>query len=296
MATTTTPPPDHHHLNNHTTTTVRYGESVITDLKSIFDESTTQVPMVCFLSLGSDPTQSIMDLAKEFKLDCRDISMGQGQEVHARKLVTDFQETGGWVLLQNCHLALEFMPELQASVQDAEKCHPDFRLWITTEEAPKFPINLLQASLKFTNEPPQGVKAGLKRTFAGITQDKLDISIFPQWKPMLFGVCVLHSVVQERRKFGPLGWNIPYEFNAGDLLASTQMVQNAMDDFDPHKGVVWTAIRCVKHTHTHTHTHQNLLASRDAPLLCTPFLNHVPFLAHSQVPLGRGAVRWSCHG
>jgi len=221
----------------------RYGESIITSLTEIYEGSSTSVPMICFLSLGSDPTQAIMDLAKEMKFDCRDISMGQGQEVHARKLVGSFQELGGWVLLQNCHLALDFMPELQAMVCDATKCHADFRLWLTTEEHNHFPINLLQASLKFTNEPPQGVKAGLKRTFAGITQDKLDISNFREWRPMLFGVCVLHSVVQERRKFGSLGWNIPYEFNAGDLLASTQMVQNAMDDMDPQKGVIWEAIR-----------------------------------------------------
>lgn len=64
-----------------------YAEGVILDLEKTWEESDPRTPLICFLSMGSDPTDSIIALGKRQKIETRYVSMGQGQEVHARKLL-----------------------------------------------------------------------------------------------------------------------------------------------------------------------------------------------------------------
>jgi hypothetical protein len=72
------------------------------------------------------------------------VSMGQGQEVIARRYMATAIVEGQWVLLQNTHLGLGYLTEVEQFLTKAEDLHEDFRLWITAEPHPQFPIGLLQ--------------------------------------------------------------------------------------------------------------------------------------------------------
>jgi hypothetical protein len=73
--------------------------------------------------------------------------MGQGQELAARKLISESMNSGGWVLLQNIHLSLPFCSEAMDALVETEVVHSTFRLWMTTEVHPQFPIGLLQVGI-----------------------------------------------------------------------------------------------------------------------------------------------------
>jgi|TARA_B110001469_G_scaffold127089_1_gene146635 dynein heavy chain len=197
----------------------------VTDLIiDYFEETKVNIPVLYLLSAGSDPTSNIDEYARKRKIITGKVSMGEEMEFPAAKMMDDGMLTGKWVVLQNCHLNIDFMGEMEDRLNPKDKVvHEDFRLWITCQPCgDEFPLGLLQMAIKITTEPPKGLKAGVSRTFSTIVnQDFLEkVEPYEKWRALVFSLCFLHSVIQERRKFGPLGFCIPYSFNNSDLEAS----------------------------------------------------------------------------
>ena len=128
-----------------------YVQPPVLDYNRIFAQSNPLFPMVFILSPGADPLHNIQQLGLEtgfsgnrFKF----LALGQGQAPTAEAMLEQGYARGHWVLLQNCHLLLSWLKTLEKLLQGMTKPHPDFRLWLTTDPTDRFPLGILQRSLK----------------------------------------------------------------------------------------------------------------------------------------------------
>lgn len=216
-------------INNYITDTM--GEEYITppviSYDAIYEQTSATTPVVFILSPGSDPTSDLMKLADRYSSSgskLKYISLGQGQENAALGLLEVAIDRGQWLMLQNGHLLVDFIKRLEKILEKIEKPHPDFRLWITTDSTPTFPIGILQKSLKVVTEPPNGLKLNLRSTFFKLRQQSLDSCPHPAFKPLVYVLAFFHAVVQERRKYDKIGWNIGYDFGESDFTVSMEIL------------------------------------------------------------------------
>ena len=174
---------------------------------TLLDASTT-TPLYFILSPGADVVADVDKLAKrggyEKGISYHNVSMGQGQDVIAMEKLEMAHKQGHWVILNNVHLMPRWLVDLEKKLDQfaAEVSHERFRIFLTSAPENSIPIGMLSRSIKLTNEPPQGLKANLKRAFCTFSAEFIN-ELDTKLRAIVFGLSMFHAVMIERKKFGP---------------------------------------------------------------------------------------------
>lgn len=161
-----------------------YVKSPPKDYEKIYKQSTERTPIVLILSPGADPEGDVRQLIETQeqlnpgapKKVLKSLALGQGMGNEAKSMVQIGAQRGQWIMLHNCHLLIKWLKELEATIDQINEKKPDknFRLWLTTNEDPNFPLGILQKSIKVVNEPPDGLQSNMFSVYSKLEDDKIN--------------------------------------------------------------------------------------------------------------------------
>uniref|UniRef100_A0A8C9K0H7 Dynein axonemal heavy chain 14 n=1 Tax=Panthera tigris altaica TaxID=74533 RepID=A0A8C9K0H7_PANTA len=219
-------------------------------LQESYEGSRATTALILLHSHGTDLTNMLLKFAQELKGRTQHVtvlSLGRGQAAKAEEVIVKaLSSPTRWVFLQNCHLATSFMPRLCSIIESFNSpdvtVDPEFRLWLSSRSGSSFLIPILQRSIKIAVENPQGLKSNLLQTFGYsgsgvVTEERFEkLDCGPWWKKLLFGLCFFNALINERKNYGTLGWNIAYKFSSSDLEVAIKVLENSLN---AQTGVSW---------------------------------------------------------
>jgi len=225
----------------------RYIEQPPFSVFQMYKEMNKVTPVLFVLFPGVDPTPEVEQVGAANGKSIADgtfinISMGQGQEEIALNHLTDAGKTGKWAMFQNVHLMQSWMKRFERHLEVVleDGAHDEFRCFVSSEPPPLphmeiIPESVLQNSLKVANEAPQDLKANLKRAFSKFDEGHFERAKShkqTEFRALLFGLCMFHSLILGRKKFGSQGWSRNYNFNDGDLTICGDVLHNYLTQYD----------------------------------------------------------------
>ncbi|XP_059474609.1 dynein axonemal heavy chain 10-like [Neocloeon triangulifer] len=217
---------------------------VIPSMRSLLDESSARTPIVLVVSGGGvDPSTELHRLARQKGLDAGhfvSLAFTKHSQKEAMEAVLSASRQGQWLLLLNCHLVARLSALIWRHL-DLSVPHPDFRLWLTTDDVAHLPPILLHHALKVVLEVPRGLKLKLTATFRKMDPEVMAASKHPHFGKVLYALAQLHATLQERCEFESLGWNGEYHFSKPDFDASAAFLGHFLNRCGSK--VPWHSIR-----------------------------------------------------
>ena len=211
-------------------------------LKKLILESSCNIPILIMVSPGADPSQELHDIAsKAIGIEKYfEIPIGQDETESILTTLRECSNNGSWLCLKNLHLAIEWLPNIEKSLQGL-KSHENFRLILTSEQHPLFCTNLLNSCFTISYEIPPGVKHNFLRSYEHWTPEYIAQGNSPIRSQLLFTLTWFHVVLQERCNFIPQGWSKFYEFSQSDLRAAANLVDRLFQWKGPDKNgnILW---------------------------------------------------------
>jgi dynein heavy chain len=178
----------------------KYVQPPILDFQNIYTMSNAMTPVVFVLSPGADPAFDVFRLGEEMGYKpgakLKFMALGQGMGPKAAEMLEMGSTRGLWVMLQNCHLLPSWLKTLEKILEKITKPHKDFRLWLTTDPTDRFPLGILQRSLKVVTEPPNGLKLNMRSSYAKITEETLAECPHQGFRPLTYVLAFFHAVVE----------------------------------------------------------------------------------------------------
>lgn len=175
-----------------------YVKSPPISFEKIYESSTCKTPIVFILSPGADPFADVQKLVETVGLGMNKfkfLALGQGMEEQAKQYIEGGAMRGHWVMLQNCHLLASWLKKLEIIYDNITKPDKAFRLWLTTAPTDKFPLGILQKSLKVVTEPPDGLGQNIKQTYSKLSDEIFNEVPKMEFKPMLYVLSFFHAVI-----------------------------------------------------------------------------------------------------
>jgi len=133
---------------------LEYVEQPSFDIVQTYTETNVQTPIFFVLFPGVDPTPEVELIGKMNGKTIADgtfinISMGQGQEEFAIKVLKEAGKEGNWCMFQNVHLMQAWMKVFEKNFEEVvdDGPHKDFRCFVSSEPPPLPSMEIIPESI-----------------------------------------------------------------------------------------------------------------------------------------------------